>query len=248
GIGERGGVRVVDGGVLDAFSTLVTRGRRLPPFVSALTGITDAMVASAPPIAEVLPRFLEFARDAVIVAHNAGFDAGHLDAAHRAIVGGALARPTLCTLRLARRLLPELRRRSLDSVAARPGIACYERHRGLADARIAAEILCVFLERVAERGVVRLSELLALQYAAGDGQPFVVHVPRERLAALPATPGVYHLLGQDGRLLYVGKARRLRERLGSWFSNARGHSRRALEMIRQVYDVHITETGSELAA
>src|SRR5262249_58240737 len=54
--------------------------------------------------------------------------------------------------------------------------------------------------------------------------------------------------GQDGRLLSVGKARRLRERLGSWFSNARSHGPRALEMIRQVYDVRVVETGSELAA
>jgi DNA polymerase III subunit epsilon len=247
-ITEIGAVRVVDGRVLDTFSTLVNPGRPIQPFVSALTGITDAMVASAPPIGGALPQFLEFAGDAVLVAHNASFDVAHLDAAHRAVTGRALARPSLCTLRLARRLLPELRRGSLDAVAAALGLACYDRHRGLGDARIAAEILCVFLERAAERGVARVSELLALQHAASDGQPFVVHVPRERLAEIPATPGVYHLLGQDGRLLYVGKARRLRARLGNWFSNARGHSRRALELIRQVYDVRVTETGSELAA
>lgn len=248
GITEIGAVRVVDGRLTDTFGTLVNPGRSIPPFVSALTGITDAMVASAPPIAEVLPRFLEFAGDAVLVAHNASFDVEHLDTAHRALTGRGLARPALCTLRLARRLLPELRRRSLDSVAAALGIACYDRHRGPGDARIAAEILCVFLARAAARGIGRLDELLALQHAASDGQPFVVHVPRERLADIPATPGVYHLLGEDGRLLYVGKARRLRERLGHWFSNARGHSRRALELIRQVYDVRVTETGSELAA
>jgi DNA polymerase-3 subunit epsilon len=248
GIIEIGAVRVVDGRLLDTFSTLVNPGRPIQPFVAALTGITDAMVASAAPIADVLPRFLEFAGDAVLVAHNAGFDVAHLDAAQRAITGPALARPALCTIRLARRLLPEQRRRSLDAVAATLGLACYDRHRGLGDARIAAEILCVLLERAAERGVTRVSELLALQHAASDGEPFVVHVPRERLAEIPSTPGVYHLLGQDGRLLYVGKARRLRTRLGNWFSNSRGHSRRALELIRQVREVRVTETGSELAA
>ncbi len=248
GVTEIGAVRVVDGRLLDTFATLVNPGRPIPPFVSALTGITDAMVASAPSIAEALPRFLAFAGDAVMVAHNASFDVGHLDTAHRALTGDGLARPVLCTQRLARRLLPELRHRSLDAVAAALGISCHDRHRGPGDARIAAEILCVFLERAAARGIARLDQLLALQHAASDGQPFVVHVPRERLAQLPLTPGVYHLLGQDGRLLYVGKARRLRERLASWFSNARGHSRRALELIRQVYDVRVTETGSELAA
>ena len=248
GITEIGAVRVVDGRLLDTFATLVNPGRSIPHFVSALTGITDAMVASAPPIAEALPRFLEFAGDAVLVAHDTAFDIAHLAAAHRMLTGDDLGRPALCTLRLARRLLPELRRRSLDSVAAALGLSCHDRHRGLGDARIAAEILCVFLELAAARGISRLDELLALQHAAGDGQPFVVHVPRERLMEIPPAPGVYHLLDQDGRLLYVGKARRLRERLASWFTNSRGHSRRALELIRQVYDVRVRETGSELAA
>src|SRR5207249_1534970 len=81
-----------------------------------------------------------------------------------------------------------------------------------------------------------------------DGRPFVVHVPRERLAEVPATPGVYHLLDRAGRLLYVGKAVRLRERLASYFTNARGHSARVLDLIRHTHDFHITETGSELAA
>jgi DNA polymerase-3 subunit epsilon len=248
GITEIGAVRVVDGRLVDGFATLVNPGRRIQPFVSALTGITDEMVATAPPVGEALSRLLAFAGDGVLVAHNASFDVGHLDTAHRALTGRALGRPALCTMRLARRLLPAQRRCSLDAVASTLGIACHDRHRGAGDARIAGEILCVLLERAAQRGIATVGELLALQQAASDGLRFVVHVRRERLAALPVTPGVYHLLGEDGRLLYVGKARRLRERVGSWFTNARSHSRRALELIRQVYDVRVLETGSELAA
>src|SRR5207249_9809625 len=122
------------------------------------------------------------------------------------------------------------------------------RHRALPDARIAAEILTVFLERVASRGMARLDQLLDFQRSAVDGRPFVVHVPRERLAEVPATPGVYHLLDRSGRLRYVGKAVRLRERLASSFTNARGHSARVLDLIRHTHDFRITETGSELAA
>lgn len=248
GIMEIGAVRVVGGRLTDTFATLVNPGRRIPPFVVGLTGITDDMVAAAPPLADALERFLAFAGAGVLVAHNAAFDVGHLDAAHRMVIGRPLTRPTICTLRLARRLLPGQRRRSLDAVAATFGIACHDRHRGLGDARIAAEILCVFLERVAERGLVTVGELLALQGAASDDQPFVVHVDRGLVAALPVTPGVYHFHGEDGRLLYVGKARRLRDRVRSWFTNARSHSRRALALIRQVHDVRVIETGSELAA
>ncbi len=248
GIIEIGAVRVVGGRLADRFVTFVDPGRPIPPFVSHLTGITDAMVADAPPLAAALPHFVDFLGDGVLVAHNAAFDVGHLDAAHLAHVGRPLGLPSLCTLRLARRFLPELRRRSLDAVAAELGIGCTGRHRALPDASIAAEILCVFLERAAERGIGRLDQLLDFQRSAGDGRPFVVHVPRERLDQVPATPGVYHLLGADDRLLYVGKAVRLRDRLASYFTNARGHSPRVLDLIRHTYDFRFVETGSELAA
>jgi DNA polymerase-3 subunit epsilon len=248
GITEIGAVRVVDGRLTDEFATLVNPGRRIPPFVVALTGITDEMVADAPTIGEALPRFLEFAGDAVLVAHNAGFDMAHLNAAQGRLTGRTIDANVLCTIRLARRLMPELRRRSLDSVAGALGISCWDRHRGLGDARITAEVLCVFLEKLAERGLTRLDEVLELQRQAADGRPWEVHVPREVLDALPATPGVYQLLGDDGRLLYVGKAGKLRERVGSWFVQSRDHSNHALEMIRQTHDVRVVETGSELGA
>jgi DNA polymerase-3 subunit epsilon len=248
GITEIGAVRVEGGRLAATFTTLVRPGRPIPPFVQRLTGITDDMVAGAPPIAEALPRLLEFLGDAVVVAHNAAFDVAHLDAAHGAIARRPLGVPAVCTLRLARRLLPELRRRSLDAVASALGVACFDRHRALPDARIAAEIFLVFLERLVARGLARLDELLEFQRSAADGRPFIVHVPRARLDAVPATPGVYHLLGADGRLLYVGKARRLRDRLASYFTNARGHSPRVLDLIRHTHDFRVTETGSELAA
>ncbi len=247
-ITEIGAVRVVGGRLRDRFVTLVNPGTPIPPFVVRLTGITDEMVADAPPIADVLPRFVDFAGDGILVAHNAAFDVAHLEAALRTCGLPPMAAPALCTLRLARRLLPESRRRGLDAVAAALGIACFDRHRALPDAEIAAEILCVFLERAAERGIARLDQLLDFQRSAVDGRPFIVHVPRERLDAVPHAPGVYHLLGEDGRLLYVGKARRLRDRLAAYFSNSTGHSARVLDLIRHVHDFRITETGSELAA
>jgi DNA polymerase-3 subunit epsilon len=184
----------------------------------------------------------------VLVAHNAAFDLGHLNAAGESTLGRRLDRAALCTLRLARRLLPEVRRRGLDAVAAALGISCLGRHRALPDARIAAEILCVLLERAAARGITHLDQLLDLQESAADGRAFVAHVSRARLERVPATPGVYHLLGADGRLLYVGKAVRLRERLASYFTNASRHAPRVLELVRRVHDFRVIETGSELAA
>jgi DNA polymerase-3 subunit epsilon len=247
-ITEIGAARVVGGRITERFASLVNPGVPIQPFVVRLTGITDEMVAGAPPLAEVLPRFLDFARAGVVVAHNAAFDVAHLEAARRACGLPPGDAPALCTLRLARRLVPESRRRGLDAVASALGIACFDRHRALPDALIAAEIFCVMLERASERGIDRLDQLLDFQRSAVDGRPFVVHVPRERLRDVPLAPGVYHLLGDDGRLLYVGKARRLRERLSSYFTNAAGHSNRVLDLIRHVHDFRVTETGSELGA
>ena len=245
---EVGAVRVAGGRLLESFTSLVKPAHAIPPFVSRLTGITEAMVADAPPMSAVLPRFLAFAGDAVLVAHNAAFDLAYLNAAQQALAGRPLDAPVVCTLRLARRLLSHLRRRSLDAVAAELGVACFGRHRALPDAKIAAEILCIFLERALDRGIDRIDEFLDFQRAAVDGRPFIVHVPRSRLEEVPSRPGVYHLLGADGRLLYVGKARRLRERLGAYFTNARGHSSHVLDLIRHTHDFRIIETGSELAA
>src|SRR5262249_3570603 len=114
GIIEIGAVRVEGGRLRDTFVTLVNPRRPIPRFVVGLTGISDEMVASAPVIAEALPRFLDFAGNGTLVAHNASFDLGHLNAAHLPVLGRSLDVPTLCTIRLACRLLPDLRRRALD--------------------------------------------------------------------------------------------------------------------------------------
>jgi DNA polymerase-3 subunit epsilon len=248
GITEIGAVRLRGGRIEDTFVTLVNPGRPIPPFVRNLTGISDEMVAVAPDIAKALPRFFEFAGRAVLVAHNAAFDMGHLGAARLALDGGALELPALCTLRLARRLLPALPRRGLDAVAEALGIACADRHRALGDARIAAAILRVFLEESATRGFRTVGDLVRFQRLALDGRPLVVHLRRERVDRLPSGPGIYRLLGADGRVLYIGRARRLRERVAGYLRTDVDWDRRTLALVRRCHDVDATETGSELAA
>src|SRR5262249_28687617 len=150
GIIEIGALRVERGRVIDQFVELVHPGRRLPSFISALTGITDAMLADRPRIDAVLPRFVAFADGAVLIAHNVGFDLGFLNAARVALRGELFEQPHCCTLRLARRLLPRLRRRSLDALAGHFGIPIVDRHRALGDARMTVEIffhLCELLRR-----------------------------------------------------------------------------------------------------
>ena len=245
---EIGAARVRSGRVLEEFQQLVNPGSRLPAFITRLTGIDDTMLADQPPITAVWPRFVEFLGDAVIVAHNAAFDVGFLNAAALAHNGRALSQPHLCTLRLARRLMPELRRRSLDVLAGHFGIPTSDRHRALGDVRITVEIFFHLLERLAARGIGHLHQALDLQHHARDGRRFVCLLPRDKVAQLPAEPGIYRFFGGDGRLLYIGKAKNLRERVGSYLSNAAGHSNKTLDLIRHSCDVRVQVTGSELEA
>lgn len=245
---EIGAIKLRNGEVVARFETLVHPGRRLPPFITALTGIAEHMLAQAPHIDAVLPGFIEFTAGAVLVAHNAAFDFSFLDAARRPLRGDAFEQPQLCTLRLARRLLPQLPRRSLDALAGHFGIPLVDRHRAFGDARITVEVLFHLLELARRRGVLRLGELLDFQHRASDGRRFLCRLPRQRVAALPDTPGIYRLLGEDGRLLYVGKAKNLRRRVSTYITNATAHRGKVLDLIRHACDVQVELAGSELEA
>jgi DNA polymerase-3 subunit epsilon len=245
---EIGAARIHGGRVVEEFQQLVNPGVRLPPFITHLTGIDDEMLCGQPRVAAVWPRFVEFLGDGVLVAHNAAFDVGFLNAAAVAHSGRPLPHPHLCTLRLTRRLIPELHRRSLDVVAGHFGIPTSDRHRALGDVRMTVEIFFHLLELLAARGIEHLHQALDLQHHARDGRRFVCPLPREKVEQLPAQPGIYHFFGADNRLLYIGKAKNLRERVSSYLSNATGHSNKTLDLIRHSCDVRVQLAGSELEA
>ena len=245
---EIGAARVRAGRVIDEFAQLVNPGIWLPPFITRLTGIDGAMLADQPSIAQVWPRFVDFLGTDVLVAHNARFDLAFLNAAALAHSGRPLANPVLCTLKLARRLLPGVRRRGLDALASHFVLPLNDRHRALGDVRITVEVLFHLLELLAARGVTRLDQALDLQHHARDGRRFECPLPRDKVAALPAAPGIYHFYDAGGRLLYVGKAKNLRDRVSSYLSNTAGHSNKTLDLIRHSHDVRVQATGSVLEA
>jgi DNA polymerase-3 subunit epsilon len=139
-------VPVADGRVGEAWSQLVHPGRRIPPMITALTGISDAMVASAPRFGEIVEEVLTRLSGRVFVAHNAAFDRRFVDAELRRACGRQLVGASLCTVRLTRRLVPALPRRSLDQVAAYFGIRLVDRHRAAGDALATAHVLVRLLE------------------------------------------------------------------------------------------------------
>jgi DNA polymerase III subunit epsilon len=163
GITEIGAVRVRGGRVLAEFSTLVNPGAPLPPGIEELTGITDRMLAFAPPVAAVLPCLLSFADGCVLTAHNAPFDLGFLIAACGRCDLQWPGFTVVDTVTLARYLLSpdEVPDRKLGTLAGFFGAQVRPCHRALADARATAAVLGPLLGRLADRGVSTLGQLTA---------------------------------------------------------------------------------------
>jgi DNA polymerase-3 subunit epsilon len=215
-ITEIGALKLRGGELLGRLESLVNPGVPIPPMITVLTGITESMVLPAPRIAEILPAFLEFARDAVIVGHNIRFDCAFLDAALDAHGYPRLSNRRVDTLAIARRLvrdeIPNLR---LHTLARHFRTSVEPTHRAYADAAATAEVLHALLERAASYGVLGLDDLLALPSMRA-------HPSAAKLALtarLPRHPGVYIFRDRDGRVLYVGKATNLRARVRSYFAS-----------------------------
>lgn len=247
-ITEIAAVRIAHGRLTQGFHTLVNPGRRIPAAITRLTGITDDMVYDQPRIDQVFPQLHSFFGAATLVAHNADFDLGFLNFAAQRVLSASLLNLSVCTLRLAKRLLTGIRSRSLDAVASHLGVSGAGRHRALDDARMTAEVFLIFLEQLSERGVKTLGQLLDFQHSARDGRRFVPPLSRPALAHIPDGPGVYRLLNNERQLLYIGKAKNLKRRVSSYFTDAAGHSDKVLDLVRNVHEVRYEQTGSELEA
>jgi DNA polymerase-3 subunit epsilon len=215
---EIGAVRVRAFEIADTFETLVNPGIVLPSFVSALTGIRAHELRHAPRPEIAVRRFLAFAGDASLVAHNARFDVAFLDHALERLTGRRCAAPVVDTVWLARRLLDRRSERfSLAQLAYFFGSTVQPCHRALPDALATAEVLLALLGLAQERGARTVDDLVEL--AAPRARR--LHGKRALIAGAPTTPGVYLFRDANDAVLYVGKARDLRARLRSYFSGAR---------------------------
>jgi DNA polymerase-3 subunit epsilon len=242
-ITEVGAVKLKGGECLGTFQTLVNPGAAIPPEITYLTGITQAMVLPAPRIAEVMPSLLEFVGDAVIVGHNVRFDLSFLHAAARAQGRDKFANAVVDTCGLARRLVrDEVPNCKLSTLAQHFRVGHRPTHRALDDALATGEVLHCLLERAGSHGVLALDDLMALPTVQGHPQ-----LAKLKLAtSLPRKPGVYVFRDAGGRPLYVGKAVDLRRRVRSYFS---GDDRRKVgRLLREVQRIDHIVCSGELEA
>jgi len=163
---ELGAYRIRGGRIVDKFLQLVNPEIPIPRFVMTLTGISNDMVRQAPVFAEVAPRWLDFVSDSVLVAHNAPFDTSFLNhEISRVYPGHRMLNPHLCTVRLSRRVLPDIANHRLDTVADHFAIPIASRHRAGSDALATAEIFLFLLNRLEEEhGVKDLATARRFQF------------------------------------------------------------------------------------
>ena len=227
-ITEIGAVKVRGGQVLGELQTLVNPGAPIPAFIAVLTGITDQMVREAPRIETALPAFLEFARGAVLVAHNAPFDIGFLKAAAVATGAHWPGFKVVDTVHLARQVVTrdEAPNRKLGTLARLFGSPTTPDHRALTDARATVDVLHALLERVGSVGVHSLEELSTFTSRVSTAQR------RKRYLAegLPHSPGVYVFRDARDHVLYVGTSVDIATRVRTYFT-ASEHRTRMAEMV-----------------
>ncbi|MEV0426832.1 DEDD exonuclease domain-containing protein [Micromonospora sp. NPDC050495] len=245
GITEIGAVKVRGGEELGVLATLVNPGVPIPPFITVLTGITQAMLLPAPPIEQVLPSFLEFIADTVLVAHNAPYDVGFLKAA---CVKHGYRWPNprvLDTAALARRVLTrdEVPNRKLGTLAAYFRTATQPTHRALDDARATVDVLHGLIGRLGGHRVDTVGEAIEFARAVTPTQRRKRHLAD----GLPKVPGVYIFRAADDRPLYVGTSGDIATRVRSYFTAAEKRARIS-EMLAAAERVEAVECAHSLEA
>ena len=241
---EIGAVRVRELELGETFQTLANPEVPLGRAVASLTGLADRELRRAPSVEEAVRRFLDFAGDAVLVAHNARFDLAFLDRETERLTGRRLAGPVVDTVSLARRVLEgRVARASLASLAHFFGTDARPCHRALPDASATAEILLALIGLAQERGATTVADLCEL----ASTRTRRVYLKRSLAFGAPPTPGVYLFRDRYDQVLYIGRARDLRARLRSYFRTDR--QRPAVEAALAALErIEWRPCGSELEA
>lgn len=237
---EIAAVRIENGQEVARWSTLVNPGCSISPFIQRLTGISNAMIRSAPGFEAVAPRLLELLGGAVLVAHNVRFDHGFL-LNELARLNVALRVKTLCTVRLSRRLYPQHKGHGLDALMQRHGISTLERHRAMGDVEVMHAWLQIARE---EHGAAMLAQQALALLQSSASLPPQLETP---VADIPESNGVYIFYGEGPLPLYIGKSIKLRSRVVAHFQAA-SRGPREMRMAQEIRRVEWRETAGELGA
>lgn len=234
-------VHLSDGqSVTGKYSTLINPGQPIPPYITAMTGITNQMVAEAPRFEEVAENIFNLLHDKIFIAHNVNFDYSFVKS-HLQQAGYELNTQKLCTVRLSRKIFPGFPSYSLGKLSHSLGIEITDRHRADGDAEATAKIFHLLLQNDKENFIQKSLQRNSKEWILPP------YVPKEHFEALPYTPGVYYFHNEKGKVVYVGKANNIRYRVNSHFSN-NSASRQKQNFMRHVHAISYQCCGTELMA
>ncbi|WP_420322803.1 exonuclease domain-containing protein [Flagellimonas sp.] len=223
--------------VVDKFMSLVNPEREIQPFVIKLTGINNKMLRTAPKFHEVAKRIVEITDGTILVAHNAQFDYRILRTEFRRL-GYDFQRKTLCTVDLAKKLLPEAESHSLGKLVRSLGIPMGDRHRANGDAIATLKLFKLLLDKDSKKTILR--EVLR-EESQGELSPTQLDI----VAGLPSETGVYYMHDKEGEIIFLGKTKDAKRRVNQHFTNV-GQLARKLQ--KETKKVTFERTGSELVA
>lgn len=224
--------------VIDEFTTLVNPECNIPPFITSLTGINNAMVKQAPKFYEIAKKINEITKDHIFVAHNVNFDYNIIKNEFKEL-GFNFNRKKLCTVRLSRKLLPGLNSYSLGNICASQGIEIYNRHRARGDAQATAILFEKLLTKDTNNTIAHFLNPRSRQATL---PPLL---PKKNIDLLPEKPGVYYFKNIKGDIIYVGKANNIKQRVISHFYDKK---KKEVTMCLETVSITFEETGSELLA
>ncbi|MCU0321170.1 MAG: exonuclease domain-containing protein [Chitinophagaceae bacterium] len=222
------------------YSTLVNPNVAIPPYVQSLTGITNAMVAIAPQFSTIAPNIYNLLKDRIFVAHNVNFDYSFVKH-HLQEAGFDLNTPKLCTIRTARKVFPGYRKYGLGSICRELDIEINDRHRAEGDAIATTKLFELLLANDTS------GEIKSMLKGRNAAQYLPPNVDEEVVLELPALPGVYYFHDKKGKVIYVGKAKDIKQRVTSHFSNNKP-TKQKQDFLRSIYNITYKVCGTELMA
>ncbi|MCO5226103.1 MAG: exonuclease domain-containing protein [Thermomicrobiales bacterium] len=246
-------LRYRDGVLQRRYESLLNPGRTIPAFITKLTTIKNEDVAEAPVFEDIAQDVLEFVGEDILVGHNIGFDIGFLNAELDRVGKPKLVNDRIDTMGLATRLLREIRKPSLDRVASQVGLNPRGIHRAGGDAKLTAEVAMRLMGEAASQGIGNVDRLKSIAFVPEHrvrddvGRARAV-MDRSLAHGLPKKPGVYIMKDARGEIIYVGKAKNLRNRVSSYYSQPIGMTRKMDGLIESVARIDHHIVGSELEA
>jgi len=234
-------INIHDGNqIVESYTTLINPKQPIPDYITALTGIDNAMLKDAPTFADVALQIYQLLSDKIFVAHNVNFDYSFLKH-HLAAAGYDLQCRKLCTVRLSRKLIPGKSSYSLGKLCTALQIPIQNRHRAAGDADATSILFNMLLDNDLE-GII--PEMLK---KTSKEQVLPPHLDKASILRLPNQPGVYYFKDSKGKIVYVGKAKDLKKRVTSHFTGNTPNRQRQ-EFLRTIHHVDFVTCGTELMA